>query len=57
MIDMINMINAIEVFVGKTFQNWNYIAKFMKKYVAFKDHEVWIGSDNKIDNIIKETIK
>ncbi|CAG8784451.1 36699_t:CDS:2, partial [Gigaspora margarita] len=32
-----------ELFVGKTFQDWNQVEKFMKKYAATKGHGVRIG--------------
>ncbi|KAF0440394.1 protein far1-related sequence 5-like [Gigaspora margarita] len=32
-----------ELFIGKTFQNWDQIAKFIKKYTASKGHRIRIS--------------
>ncbi|CAG8767027.1 20729_t:CDS:1, partial [Gigaspora rosea] len=32
-----------ELCVGKTFQSWEHVINFMKKYTAKKDHRIRIG--------------
>jgi len=54
---MINMADIAELFVGKHFQSWDYVANFMKKYFASKGHRVQIGSGDKIDKASNEVIK
>ena len=44
--DMVNMADMVinmanmELFVDKTFQNWEYVANFMKKYIAIKGYRI-----------------
>ncbi|CAB4473778.1 unnamed protein product [Rhizophagus irregularis] len=39
--------NSLELYVGKTFQNWEHVENFMKKYAATKGHGVRIGGGGK----------
>ncbi|CAG8701003.1 3159_t:CDS:2, partial [Funneliformis mosseae] len=43
----VDIIDVLELFVSKTFQNWDYVAKFMKKYATFKGYRVQIGGGSK----------
>ena len=48
----------LELYVGKTFQNWDHVANFMKKFAASKGHGIRIrgGSKvNKANEVIKRT--
>ena len=45
------------LFVGKIFQNWEYVEKFMKKYATVKGHEVRISGGGRIDKTSNEVIK
>ena len=49
----------ISLFVGKTFQNWDHVSNFMKRYAAVKGHGIRIGGGGKVDKangiIIKRT--
>ncbi|CAG8795463.1 22904_t:CDS:2 [Gigaspora margarita] len=38
--DIDNFNKTEELFINKTFQNWNQVAKFMKKYAASKGHRI-----------------
>ena len=49
--------SEIAICIGKTFQSWNHVAKFMKKYAAAKGHGVRIGGGGKVDKITKEVLK
>ena len=49
--------NTSELYVDKTFCNWDHVAKFMKKCVIAKGHRVQIGSSEKVDKTINEVIK
>src|SRR3954453_12137189 len=49
--------SEITLYIGKTFQNWNHVAKFMKKYAAAKGHGVRIGGGGKVDKVTKEVLK
>jgi hypothetical protein len=50
-------IDQLKLYVGKTFHDWNQLAKFMAKYTAAKDYRIWIGGREKKDNIIQEIKK
>ena len=49
--------NSLELYVGKTFQNWDHMEKFMKKYAAAKGHGVRIGGGGKVDKTTNEVMK
>jgi len=49
--------NSLDLYVGKTFQNWNHVEKFMKKYAAAKGHGIRIGGGGKVDKTTNEVIK
>ncbi|CAB5363079.1 unnamed protein product [Rhizophagus irregularis] len=49
--------NSLELYVGKTFQNWDHVEKFMKKYAAAKGHGVRIGGGGKVDKTTNEVMK
>ncbi|PKC53887.1 hypothetical protein RhiirA1_478378, partial [Rhizophagus irregularis] len=36
-----------ELYVGKTFQSWDHVANFMKKFATAKGHGVRIGGGGK----------
>ncbi|CAG8718910.1 12563_t:CDS:2, partial [Funneliformis mosseae] len=42
------------LFVGKSFQSWDHVAKFMKRYAAAKGHRIRIGGGRKIDKMTNE---
>ncbi|KAF0543003.1 protein far1-related sequence 5-like [Gigaspora margarita] len=42
--DIDNFDETEELFIGKTFQNWDQIAKLMKKYATSKGHRIRISS-------------
>ncbi|CAB4421623.1 unnamed protein product [Rhizophagus irregularis] len=46
-----------ELHIGKTFSNWDHVAKFMKRYAAAKGHGVRIGGGGKVNKETKEVIK
>lgn len=46
-----------ELHIGKTFSNWDHVAKFMKRYAAAKGHEVRIGGGEKVNKETKEVTK
>ncbi|CAG8746126.1 5794_t:CDS:2, partial [Cetraspora pellucida] len=56
-IDIDNFGNIEEISVDKTFNNWNQVADFMRKYAISKGHRIRIGSSRRINAITKETIK
>ncbi|CAG8517539.1 6215_t:CDS:2, partial [Cetraspora pellucida] len=56
-IDINNFGNIKEVSVGKTFNNWNQVADFMRKYAISKGYRIQIGGGRRINMITKETIK
>src|ERR1043165_8676984 len=35
--------DTMQLYVGKTFRNWNHVERFMKKYATIKGHGVRIG--------------
>ncbi|CAB5203403.1 unnamed protein product [Rhizophagus irregularis] len=49
--------NSLELYVGKTFQNWEHVENFMKKYAATKGHGVRIGGGGKVDKMTNEVMK
>jgi hypothetical protein len=52
-----NTADISELFVGKTFQSWDHVANFMKRYAASKGHGVRIGGGSKINKETNEVIK
>ncbi|CAG8496180.1 27303_t:CDS:2, partial [Dentiscutata erythropus] len=48
---------VLELFVGKTFENWDQVEKFMKKYAAIKGHGVWIGGGGRINTATHQILK
>ncbi|CAB4374743.1 unnamed protein product [Rhizophagus irregularis] len=49
--------NSLELYVGKTFQNWEHVKNFIKKYAATKGHGVRIGGGGKVDKMTNEVMK
>src|SRR4051812_18502451 len=49
--------NTLELYVGKTFHNWDHVARFMKKYAAAKGHGVRIGGGEKVNKTTNEVMK
>ncbi|CAG8816990.1 30423_t:CDS:2, partial [Gigaspora margarita] len=47
--DIDNFDETKELFIGKTFQNWNQVAKFMKKYAASKGHRLQISGSGRVN--------
>ncbi|CAG8653169.1 17353_t:CDS:2, partial [Gigaspora rosea] len=41
--------NIPELFIGKTFQNWEQVENFIKQYATTKGHGVQIGGGGRID--------
>ncbi|CAB4431246.1 unnamed protein product [Rhizophagus irregularis] len=46
-----------ELYVGKTFQSWDHVANFMKKFATVKGHGVRIGGGGKVDKAANEVLK
>ncbi|CAB4444945.1 unnamed protein product [Rhizophagus irregularis] len=46
-----------ELYVGKTFQSWDHVANFMKKFATAKGHGVRIGGGGKVDKAANEVLK
>ncbi|CAB5373679.1 unnamed protein product [Rhizophagus irregularis] len=46
-----------ELYVGKTFQSWDHVANFMKKFATAKGHGVRIGGGGKVDKATNEVLK
>jgi len=49
--------DAVELFVDKTFQSWNHVANFMKRYAASKGHGIRIGGGSKVNKVTNKVIK
>ncbi|CAG8781104.1 34446_t:CDS:2 [Gigaspora margarita] len=45
-----------ELFIGKTFQNYDQVAKFMKKYAASKGHGIRIGGGERVNTKTHQSI-
>ena len=45
------------LFVGKIFQNWEHVEKFMKRYAIVKGYGVRIDGGGRIDKTSNEVIK
>ncbi|CAG8787158.1 42172_t:CDS:2, partial [Gigaspora margarita] len=45
-----------ELFIGKTFQNWDQVAKFIKKYAASKGHRIQIGGSERVNTKTYQSI-
>ena len=48
---------SLDLYIGKTFQNWDYVERFMKKYATSKDHGIRIGGGEKVNKTTKEVTK
>ena len=49
--------NNLELYTGKTFCNWDHVARFMKKYANAKGHRVQICGGNRVNKETNEVIK
>ena len=49
--------NNLELYTGKTFHNWDHVARFMKKYASAKGHGVRIGGGGRVNKETKEVMK
>ncbi|RIB25197.1 hypothetical protein C2G38_2166556 [Gigaspora rosea] len=56
-IDIDNFNDVKEFSVGKTFEDWEQVADFMKKYASIKGHGIRIGGGGRVNTQTKETIK
>ena len=49
--------SEITIYVGKTFESWDYVEDFMKTYASAKGHGVRIGGGGRVDKEIKQILK
>ena len=49
--------NTLELYIGKTFHNWDHVARFMKQYASTKGHGIRIDGSGKINKETKEVLK
>ncbi|CAG8676918.1 10651_t:CDS:2, partial [Cetraspora pellucida] len=49
--------DILELSVGKTFQSWDQVASFMKKYTAAKGHRIQISGGEKKNTTTQEIMK
>ncbi|RIB20653.1 hypothetical protein C2G38_2035065 [Gigaspora rosea] len=56
-IDIDNFNDVEEFSVSKTFEDWEQVADFMKKYASIKGHGIRIGDGGRVNTQTKETIK
>lgn len=54
---MVEDADQLKIYVGKTFHDWDHLAKFMAKYAAAKGHGIRIGGGGKKDNTTQEIKK
>ncbi|CAG8501732.1 15557_t:CDS:10 [Funneliformis mosseae] len=55
--EIVDIEKDTNLFVGKSFQSWDHIAKFMKRYATAKGYGIRIGGGRKINKMINEVIK
>ncbi|CAG8727759.1 21899_t:CDS:2 [Cetraspora pellucida] len=55
--DINNLDDDEGLFVGKTFENWDQVANFMKKYAAAKGHGIRIGGSGRVNAENQKVVK